>query len=99
MVRPRNAGGSKGAGMTSELERIIDAAWEERDRFGPETSGPVRDAVEAALGLLDGGKVRVAEPADTGWRVHQWLKKAVLLSFRLQPTLPVAGGPGRRRLV
>ena len=79
--------------MTSELERTIDAAWEERDRCGPQTNGPVRRAVEGALELLDGGRVRVAEPTADGWRVHQWLKKAVLLSFRLQPTLPVSGAP------
>ncbi|MFO1153963.1 MAG: 2,3,4,5-tetrahydropyridine-2,6-dicarboxylate N-succinyltransferase [Rhodospirillales bacterium] len=80
--------------MTNELERTIDAAWEERDRYGPQTVGPVRQAVEEALELLDSGRVRVAEPTADGWRVHQWLKKAVLLSFRLQPTAPVSGAPG-----
>ncbi|MFO1127142.1 MAG: 2,3,4,5-tetrahydropyridine-2,6-dicarboxylate N-succinyltransferase [Rhodospirillales bacterium] len=80
--------------MTSELEKTIDTAWEDRDRYGPQTEGPVRDAVEKALQLLDGGQVRVAEPSGDGWRVNQWLKKAVLLSFRLHPTLPVTGAPG-----
>ncbi len=79
--------------MTSELERTIDAAWEQRDRCGPQTNGPVRGAVEAALELLDAGEARIAEPTENGWYVHQWLKKAVLLSFRLQPTVPMTGAP------
>jgi 2,3,4,5-tetrahydropyridine-2-carboxylate N-succinyltransferase len=83
--------------MTSELERMIDAAWEARDQLTPETAGPMADAVAEALHLLDSGRARVAEPpaaGDGAWRVNQWLKKAVLLSFRLQPTVAVAGGPG-----
>lgn len=79
--------------MNSPLESAIDAAWEQRDQLSPETRGPVRDAVEQALELLDAGEVRVAEPIDGTWRVNQWLKKAVLLSFRLSPTAPVEGGP------
>lgn len=80
--------------MNSPLEAAIDAAWELRSEIGPESTGPVRDAVNEVLELLDSGKLRVAEPADGDWRVNQWLKKAVLLSFRLSPTLPVDGGPG-----
>ena len=80
--------------MNAELERVIDAAWEARDGIGPGTSGEVRDAVEAAIGLLDSGTERVAEKSADGWTVNQWLKKAVLLSFRLNPMAAIAGGPG-----
>ena len=81
--------------MTDDLQSVVDAAWEQRDQINPTTGGPVRAAVEAALALLDAGQVRVAEPmADGGWRVQQWLKKAVLLSFRLDDSAPVSGGPG-----
>jgi 2,3,4,5-tetrahydropyridine-2-carboxylate N-succinyltransferase len=80
--------------MTGELQRVIDAAWEERDGLGTATRGEVRDAVEAALGLLDGGAARVAEKGADGWTVNQWLKKAVLLSFRLNPMEAIPGGPG-----
>jgi 2,3,4,5-tetrahydropyridine-2-carboxylate N-succinyltransferase len=76
------------------LEQTIDRAWDERDGVGAGTRGEVRDAVEAALAALDGGEARVAEKAAEGWRVNQWLKKAVLLSFRLNPMEPIPGGPG-----
>jgi 2,3,4,5-tetrahydropyridine-2,6-dicarboxylate N-succinyltransferase len=80
------------------LEKIIDDAFERRDGVGPATKGEIRDAVENALDLLDRGEARVAEkPADnanTGWRVNQWLKKAVLLSFRLNDMDVITGGPG-----
>ena len=79
--------------MTDELARTIDAAWEERDALGASTKGPVRDAVEEALAGLDSGRLRVAEKAPEGWHVHQWLKKAVLLSFRLNEMAVIAGGP------
>jgi 2,3,4,5-tetrahydropyridine-2,6-dicarboxylate N-succinyltransferase len=81
--------------MTLDLQATIDAAWEQRHHIGPETGGQVREAVEAALDLLDAGKARVAAPCDEGWRVLQWLKKAVLLSFRLNDSAPIEGGPGR----
>ncbi|MGP0090366.1 MAG: 2,3,4,5-tetrahydropyridine-2,6-dicarboxylate N-succinyltransferase [Xanthobacteraceae bacterium] len=78
-----------------ELANTIDKAFEERDRVGPATKGAVRDAVEAALDLLDRGTARVAErQADGGWQVNQWLKKAVLLSFRLNDMTTIPGGPG-----
>ena len=78
----------------TDLAGTIDAAWEERATLGLGTRGAVRDAVEAALGLLDGGDARVAEPDGAGgWRVNQWLKKAVLLSFRLNDNR-VMDGPG-----
>jgi 2,3,4,5-tetrahydropyridine-2-carboxylate N-succinyltransferase len=79
--------------MSDELQRIIDAAWEDRERFGFDTRGPVREAVDRALALLDAGEVRVAEPVGDGWRVHAWLKKAVLLSYRLNDMRQIAGGP------
>jgi 2,3,4,5-tetrahydropyridine-2-carboxylate N-succinyltransferase len=77
------------------LETTIEAAWDARDGVGVETKGEVRDAVEAALALLDSGAARVAERgADGAWTVNQWLKKAVLLSFRLNPMAAIPGGPG-----
>ena len=76
------------------IEAVIDAAWENADAVSPDTTGEVKDAVEAALDLLDSGRARVAEKVDGGWRVNQWLKKAVLLSFRLYDMAPIAGGPG-----
>jgi 2,3,4,5-tetrahydropyridine-2-carboxylate N-succinyltransferase len=79
------------------LERVIDDAFERRDQMGPGTGGAVREAVEAALDGLDTGRFRVAEKIDGVWRVHQWLKKVVLLSFRLSPLAPIEGGPGGAR--
>ncbi|WP_337181219.1 2,3,4,5-tetrahydropyridine-2,6-dicarboxylate N-succinyltransferase [Shinella sp.] len=77
------------------LSATIERAFEERDGVNTSTRGEVRDAVEASLNLLDSGKVRVAERgADGNWTVNQWLKKAVLLSFRLNPMEIVKGGPG-----
>src|SRR5687767_5211140 len=80
----------------SEIEKTIEQGFEQRDGVGPATKGAVRDAVEAALDLLDSGKARVAERgADGKWKVNQLLKKAVLLSFRLNDMTPIAGGPGK----
>src|SRR5215471_5145400 len=80
----------------AELAKTIDDAFERRDRVGRSTKGPVREAVEAALDLLDRGQARVAERSDNGdWRVNQWLKKAVLLSFRLNDMSVIGGGPGK----
>jgi 2,3,4,5-tetrahydropyridine-2-carboxylate N-succinyltransferase len=79
----------------SSLEKTIDAAFEDRDNVSTSTRGEVRDAVETALNLLDNGKARVATRGEDGaWTVHQWLKKAVLLSFRLNPMEVIKGGPG-----
>jgi 2,3,4,5-tetrahydropyridine-2-carboxylate N-succinyltransferase len=79
----------------ASLSQTIDAAFDDRDSVNTGTRGAVRDAVETALNLLDSGKVRVAERGDDGnWTVNQWLKKAVLLSFRLNPMEIVRGGPG-----
>jgi 2,3,4,5-tetrahydropyridine-2-carboxylate N-succinyltransferase len=80
--------------MTETLEATINAAWDDREHLKPSTHGPVREAVEAVLDLLDAGRVRVAEKVDGRWHVHQWLKKAVLLSFRLNDSVPVSGGAG-----
>ena len=76
------------------LEGIIDAAWDARDSISTDTTGAVRDAVAAAIEALDCGTARVAEKVDGAWAVHQWLKKAVLLSFRLNAMTPIPGGPG-----
>ncbi|RVU36601.1 2,3,4,5-tetrahydropyridine-2,6-dicarboxylate N-succinyltransferase [Hwanghaeella grinnelliae] len=78
----------------ADLEKTIDDAFEARDGINTSTTGAVRDAVEEALNLLDSGKARVAEKSADGWVVNQWLKKAVLLSFRLNDMAPVPGGPG-----
>jgi 2,3,4,5-tetrahydropyridine-2,6-dicarboxylate N-succinyltransferase len=80
--------------MTSQLQATIETAWDARDTISPTTMGEVRDAVETALGLLDSGEARVAEPTAAGWQVNQWLKKAVLLSFRLNDMAMIPGGPG-----
>ena len=79
---------------TAELAQTIDRAWDTRDAVTPKTTGTVRDAVEAALDLLDRGEQRVAEKIDGRWRVNEWLKKAVLLSFRLNDMTTIKGGPG-----
>jgi len=82
--------------MTDKLARTIDTAFEARDSIGPKTKGAVRKAVNDALTLLDEGRARVAERrADGSWHVNQWLKKAVLLSFRLNDMSVIPGGPGR----
>ncbi|NLS18245.1 2,3,4,5-tetrahydropyridine-2,6-dicarboxylate N-succinyltransferase [Rhizobium sp. P40RR-XXII] len=79
----------------ASLEKSIEAAFDNRDNVNTSTRGEVREAVETALNLLDSGKVRVAERgADGNWTVNQWLKKAVLLSFRLNDMKIVEGGPG-----
>ncbi|MBA3898075.1 MAG: 2,3,4,5-tetrahydropyridine-2,6-dicarboxylate N-succinyltransferase [Sphingomonadaceae bacterium] len=76
------------------LQATIDAAWDVREELSVWTRGDVRDAVETALDLLDSGEARVAEPGPDGWRVNQWLKKAVLLSFRFNDMAAITGGPG-----
>jgi 2,3,4,5-tetrahydropyridine-2-carboxylate N-succinyltransferase len=78
----------------SDLQTAIASAWERRAALSPATTGADRDAVEAALGLLDSGAARVAEPSAEGWVVHQWLKQAVLLSFRLYPNTAMDGAGG-----
>ena len=79
----------------SDLAKTIEDAFEARAEIGFDTKGPVRDAVNEALDMLDSGKARVAEKgADGAWQVNQWLKKAVLLSFRLNDMEMIPGGPG-----
>ena len=79
----------------ADLAETINAAFETRNGVNAQTQGPVREAVNEALALLDAGKARVAEKqADGRWQVNQWLKKAVLLSFRLNDMEAIAGGPG-----
>jgi 2,3,4,5-tetrahydropyridine-2,6-dicarboxylate N-succinyltransferase len=81
--------------MPSEtLQTTIEAAWDKRDTVNPATGGEIRAAVETALDLLDQGQARVAEKRDGEWVVHQWLKKAVLLSFRLHDMTTIDGAPG-----
>ena len=79
----------------TDLQSVIDDAWEKRDGVGPSTKGPIRDAVAEALDLLDAGKARVAEKIGGDWKVNQWLKKAVLLSFRLNDMATITGGPDK----
>ena len=76
------------------LQATIEAGWEARADISPATTGDLRNAVEAALAGLDDGRLRVAEPHDGGWQVNQWLKQAVLLSFRLNDMALIDGGPG-----
>jgi 2,3,4,5-tetrahydropyridine-2-carboxylate N-succinyltransferase len=79
----------------SALESTINAAFDARDTVNATTKGEIRDGVEHALNLLDRGEARVAErQADGKWQVNQWLKKAVLLSFRLNDMTVIPGGPG-----
>ncbi|HWU18838.1 MAG TPA: 2,3,4,5-tetrahydropyridine-2,6-dicarboxylate N-succinyltransferase [Devosia sp.] len=78
----------------ADLAATIDAAFEARAEINSATKGEVRDAVETALALLDSGKARVAEKVDGQWQVNQWLKKAVLLSFRLNDNKLIEGAPG-----
>ncbi len=79
----------------TELAKTIDDAFEARDSISLSTQGDVRDAVQTALNLLDSGELSVANrQADGSWQVNQWLKKAVLLSFRLNDMEMIPGGPG-----
>ncbi|MGB0625476.1 MAG: 2,3,4,5-tetrahydropyridine-2,6-dicarboxylate N-succinyltransferase [Alphaproteobacteria bacterium] len=79
---------------TSDLQSAIETAWENREALTPATTGADREAVETALADLDSGAARVAEKIDGAWRVNEWLKKAVLLSFRLNDMEIIPGGPG-----
>ena len=76
----------------TNLHHTIEALWDQRDTISAATTGAARDAVEAALEALDAGQLRVASPENGGWTVHEWLKKAVLLSFRLHDSAAMEGG-------
>ena len=81
--------------MTASLQSAIDEAWEAREGISTATRGAVPEAVREAINLLDSGRARVATRDEEGtWTVHQWLKKAVLLSFRLNPNARIDGAPG-----
>lgn len=80
--------------MTTELARIIDSAWDARDSISSATVGEIRAAVDEVLAGLDAGRYRIAEKVQGDWHIHQWLKKAVLLSFRLNDMATISGGPG-----
>ena len=81
--------------MTDKLQAQIELAWDKREALAGSDAEAARAAVEQAIALLDAGKARVAEPEGPGrWRVNQWLKKAVLLSFRLTGMAEIGGGPG-----
>ena len=78
----------------NQLEKSIDRAWEERESISTSTKGELRESVEEALNLMDSGAERVASPlGEHKWHVNQWLKKAVLLSFRLNDMAAIPGGP------
>jgi 2,3,4,5-tetrahydropyridine-2-carboxylate N-succinyltransferase len=77
----------------NQLQPLIDQAWEQRGEIYTQTQGDIRAAVQTALDLLDAGQLRVAEKIDDQWQVQQWLKKAILLSFRLTDSQLMAGGP------
>jgi 2,3,4,5-tetrahydropyridine-2,6-dicarboxylate N-succinyltransferase len=81
-----------GNSMSEALQAAIEAAWDARDGLTITTQGEARDAVEAAIEGLDSGSFRIAEKIEGAWQVHQWLKKAVLLSFRLNDNVVVDGG-------
>ncbi|KAF0119511.1 MAG: 2 3 4 5-tetrahydropyridine-2-carboxylate N-succinyltransferase [Xanthobacteraceae bacterium] len=78
----------------AQLQSVIETAFDNRADVNASTRGEIRDAVETALNLLDSGTLRVASKETGAWVVHQWLKKAVLLSFRLNDMTTIAGGPG-----
>ena len=78
----------------AELERIVDDAWEKRAEISDTTTGFVRESIISAIDLLDAGQARVAEKIDGQWVTHQWLKKAVLLSFRLHANVLMRNGSG-----
>ena len=80
--------------MSHDLAAAIAAAWDARDNLSAATKGPHRDAVEATLEKLDAGQLRAAEKIDGTWKANEWVKKAILLSFRLNDMTIIEGGPG-----
>ena len=80
--------------MSKDLKSIIEDAWEKRSDISPATQGAIRNAVESVLEMLDSGQIRVAEPDGDEWIVNQWVKQAVLLSFRIHPNQLVEAAAG-----
>jgi 2,3,4,5-tetrahydropyridine-2-carboxylate N-succinyltransferase len=80
--------------LGQDIVARIEAAWDNRAEIGFSTEGQVRDSVEKTLAALDAGEIRVAEKKDGAWTVNQWVKKAVLLSFRLNDNQIITHGPG-----
>src|SRR5690606_6970850 len=81
--------------MSQDLQNIIEQAWEDRASLSPASApAPIREAVDHVLNALDKGELRVAEKQNGDWLVHQWIKKAVLLSFRLEDNVVMGAGPG-----
>jgi 2,3,4,5-tetrahydropyridine-2-carboxylate N-succinyltransferase len=78
----------------ADLAQTIDQAWDDRTQVSAKTHGIVREAVHETLAAMDAGRLRVAERIGGKWHVNQWCKKAVLLSFRLNDSAPIKGGPG-----
>jgi len=78
----------------TDLSSAIEAAWDVRDSLTPTTQGAHRDAVEAVLSALDDGRLRAAEKTDGTWKANEWVKKAILLFFRLNDNAIIEGGPG-----
>ncbi len=76
------------------LATLVERGWDQKDSVTVATKGDIRDAVEKTLTLLDRGEIRIAHKDAAGWHVNQWIKKAVLLSFRLNPMAAITGGPG-----
>ena len=77
----------------SELQSRIEEAWNARETISANTKGEIREHIECALNLLDSGEVRVAEKVNGNWKINEWLKKAVLLSFRIYEMDLISGGP------
>ncbi|MEM6901808.1 MAG: 2,3,4,5-tetrahydropyridine-2,6-dicarboxylate N-succinyltransferase, partial [Pseudomonadota bacterium] len=84
---------------TEKLQHAIESVWDRRTSINADTQGADRTAVEDALDAMDRGAIRVAEPMGSepggNWQVNEWVKKSVLLSFRLNPTVTIPGGPGQ----
>ncbi|MDV7339721.1 2,3,4,5-tetrahydropyridine-2,6-dicarboxylate N-succinyltransferase [Terasakiella sp. A23] len=80
--------------VKAQLESVIESAFDNRDSVNYDTKGEIRDAVDTTLNMLDSGELRVAEKEGSDWKVNQWAKKAVLLSFRLNDMETIAGAPG-----
>jgi 2,3,4,5-tetrahydropyridine-2-carboxylate N-succinyltransferase len=91
-IMPNTEPSAPSAGGDHSLRATIETLWEARTSVSSATKGEPRDAVEAALDGLDTGRLRVVSPGETGWTLHEWLKKAVLLSFRLHDSSAMEGG-------